>query len=46
MPRLLIYQLLLQSTRWAIQMCHGQGHTVIIHKEILNNTIYKEKLKN
>jgi hypothetical protein len=46
MPRLLIDQLLLQSTRWAIQMCHGQGHTVIIHKEILNNTIYKEKLKN
>jgi hypothetical protein len=27
-------------------MCHGQGHAVIIHKEILNNTIYKENLEN
>jgi hypothetical protein len=27
-------------------MCHGQGHIVIIHEEILNNTIYKNNLKN
>lgn len=25
---------------------HGQGHVVIIHEEILNNTIYKKNLKN